>query len=281
MTMERYSGKVMSVMQYRKITSTANQRIREAVQIGEKRAGSRHDAFIIEGPHLVEMALHAGVEIREVFVTESFSARKEHEDLLERIAKLTGKTYEVSEHILRKITDTERPQGIAAIVSYNAKELGSLHFPNKTFLVVLDGIQDPGNLGTIIRTADAAGADAIILLPGTCDAFMPKAIRATAGSIFNIPVIHTGLGACLKSLREKKIPLAITTAAAGNTIYDTDLSGPVAIAFGNEAHGVGSSLKKAADISLKVPIFGNAESLNVATAAAICLYEVVRQRRNQ
>jgi TrmH family RNA methyltransferase len=278
MTRLEYSGKVIEVMKYAKITSAANQRVRDAVRTREKRVRSGHNAFLLEGPHLVEMALSAGVRIREVFVTGALISQKEHQDLMGRVLKTTDLIFEVSDQVLNKISSTETPQGMAAVADYGPGSLSELSFHTNPLVVVVDTIQDPGNLGTIIRTADAAGADAVIVLPGSCDVFMPKVIRATAGSIFNIPVVNADPEALLTLLRANRIRLAVTAAGAETSLYDTDLSGPVAVAFGNEARGVSSKLKKAADFSLSIPIFGRAESLNAATSAAICLYEIVRQR---
>ncbi len=276
MTWPGHSGKVIEEMRYTKITSAANQHIKDVIQIREKRAKFRHASFLIEGPHLMEMALNAGVQIKEVFVTEALMNIEEHQAML---VKITGTVFEVSEQVLKKIADTETPQGIAAVAGYEPVTLDMLTLKAKPLIVVLDAIQDPGNLGTIIRTADAAGADAVILLPGCCDAFMPKVLRATAGSIFNLPLIYAEPDVLVDWLSKKKIPLAVTAADAGKTVFESELTRGIAIAFGNEAHGVGAYLRKAADLSLNIPIFGKAESLNVATSAAICLYEAVRQRK--
>ena len=268
----------MKVMRYAKITSTANQHIKDAIQIREKRATFKHSAFLIEGPHLVATALEADIKIRKVFAIDAFLNKKEHKGLLQGLSRKAGQVFEVTDQVLRKIADTETPQGVVAVVSYTPPELHELSFKTEAFLVVIDGIQDPGNLGTIIRTADAAGTDAVILLPGACDAFMPKAIRATAGSIFHVPVVYSEPEGLTAWLRQNSIRLVVTAVDAEKTIYEADLSGPLSMVFGNEAHGVSSQLKKTGPLSLRIPIFGNAESLNVATAAAICLYEGIRQR---
>ncbi len=274
-------------MRFVKITSPANPIIREALKIKERHARYRHEAFLIEGPHLIDMAkISPNVEIKKVFFTEEFSNRKEGQRLLRQIAhsmereawsaKLTT-FIQVSEQVLNKLTDTETPQGIAAIVSCKIANLDKLNFKGIPFLVVCDGIQDPGNLGTIIRASDAAGADAVIILPETCDAFMPKTIRSTAGSLFNIPVIYSEPEILFDYLNSKNIALYATDIYAQISIYESDFKKPVAIAFGNEAHGVSEALLKRAK-GLKIPIIGKAESLNVAMAASVCLYEVVRQR---
>jgi TrmH family RNA methyltransferase len=280
MTAAADSGKVTGIMGHAKITSASNQRIRDAVRIRERKEKFGHDFFLVEGPHLVETAIRAGADIKEVFISEAFLAGKEHQGLLRLIAGYTGEILEVTEQVLGKITDTETPQGVVAVAEYGQWKLEDLAVSGRDLIVILDGIQDPGNLGAIIRTADAAGAGAVVLLPATCDALMPKAVRATAGSIFHVPVLRAGYDAVLAWLEEKEIPLAVTAADASQDLFLTDLSGPVAIAFGNEARGVSSRLKRSSDISLRIPIVGRAESLNVATSAAICLYEVMRQRRS-
>ena len=279
MTGTGYSGKVMDSMRYPRITSTANRHIKDAIQIMEKRTKLRHTAFLVEGPHLLEMAANRGIQISEVYVTNAFLSKKEHRLFLHRMDRIAGEIFEVSDQVMARITDTGSPQGITAVVSCRPVKPGELTLRYPSLIVVIDGIQDPGNLGTIIRTADAAGADAVFLLPGTCDAFMPKVVRATAGSIFNIPVVSAEPDIFMAWLSEKKIVLAITAADAEADIYSADLSMPLAITFGNEACGVSSLLRKAADRSLRIPIFGKAESLNVATSAGICLYEIVRQRQ--
>lgn len=260
------------------ITSLSNPKIKEAFDIKNKRDRYREKAFIIEGPHLVEMALASGSPVKKAFFTSSFSAKKEGQRLLREILKKTFEIFEVTDQILNKLTDTETPQGILAIASYTHRNLREIRFRSVPFIVVIDGVQEPGNLGTIIRTSDAAGADAVIILRGTCDPFMQKTIRATAGSIFNIPVIHAETDKLLKWLASEKIHLIVTDVDAKVSIFDANLKNAVAFVFGNEAHGVSSQMKRNADSILKVPIIGKAESLNVAASAAVCLYEAVRQR---
>lgn len=271
-------------MRYIRITSSANPIIKEAIKIKEKHARYRHEVFLIEGPHLMEMAAASpDVEIKRVFFSEDFSAKREGQRLLRQIgsrAKGQGPKdifIQVSEQVLHKLTDTDTPQGIIATVSYKPIDLDMIIFKGIPFLVVCDGIQDPGNLGTIIRASDAAGADAVVILQGTCDVFMQKTIRATAGSLFNIPVVYSEPEVFFDYLNSKNIALYAADVHAQMSIYESDFKKPVAIAFGNEAHGVSGAVLKRAK-GLKIPIMGKAESLNVAMAASVCLYEVVRQR---
>lgn len=266
-------------MRYLKITSAVNPHIREVIRIREKRAKFRHTAFLIEGPRLVEMAVDTGTELKQVFFTDSFAGKREGQALLRRAAEKTRELFEVTDQVLNKIADTETPQGIVSVVRYRHRGLDELSVEMTSLLVVIDAIQDPGNLGTIVRTADAAGADAVVILPGTCDAFMPKAVRATAGSIFTIPLVYTEADVLLKWLRTQRVKLVITAPEGGLSVFEAPLTGALAVTFGNEAHGVSRKLRDAADIALKIPIYGRAESLNVATSAAVCLYEIVRQRQ--
>ena len=267
------------IMKCTQITSASNPKIKEALDIKNKRSKYKHAAFIVEGPHLIEMALASGHQIKEVFFTSAFSAKKDGQKILREIRKKTDELFEVTEQIMNKLADTETPQGIIATASYAEKNLEEIRFKSVPLIVAVDGVQEPGNLGAIIRTSDAAGADAVIILKGTCDVFMQKTIRATAGSIFNIPIIYAGTDKFLEWLKSNGIMLIATVLDSDKSIFDTGLKKPIAFVFGNEAHGVSNEIKRKADLILKIPIYGKAESLNVSASAAVCLYEAVRQRK--
>ena len=225
------------------------------------------------------MALDAAVTIKKIFFTGLFGKKIKGQKILRLLSKNPAEIYEITDHILYRLADTEAPQGIIAEISYAPLTLERLYFDNQPLLVVIDGVQDPGNAGAIIRTSDAAGADAVIFLAGSCNPFNSKTIRATAGSIFNLPIIHSESTELLKWLRQKKIRLAVTSINAEKTVFTSELEESIALVFGNEAHGVSERLKSNADLLLNIPIYGKAESLNVAVSAAICLYECVRQRK--
>ncbi|MBZ0156459.1 MAG: RNA methyltransferase [Alphaproteobacteria bacterium] len=273
-----------------KITSPSNPMIREALRIREKRGKYRNAAFLVEGPHLMDMAISSPYTgIKRVFFTEAFRGREEGRQLLGRVAQKgdagsSGRgerevfLLEIPEPLLSRIAGTETPQGIVAIVSYPVTALGDIAFRDVPFLVVCDGIQDPGNLGTIIRVADAAGADGVVILPGSCDVFMPKTVRATAGSLFSLPIAYSSPDALADYFEVSGIMLAVADVRAEVPVYAFDFARPVAVAFGNEAHGPGRELRERAKGLVKIPIIGKAESLNVAMSATVCLYEAVRQR---
>ena len=261
-------------MRYKKITSPSNPLVREILREKKERKGGN---LIIEGQRLIEMAVASHSPISRVFFTDAF--RTKHEGFLTQLSRRSSELIETSEHVLSKIADTETPQGIIALASYRVRALAEVSLGRNALVVVCDGIRDPGNLGTIIRTADAAGADAVVLLPGTCDPFQAKGIRATAGSIFDLPVVSSGPEAFVGWLRKKSISLIVADVHAPETLYEADMRKSVALAFGNEAAGVSEYLRLNSGRRVRIPIQGKAESLNVAASAAICLYEAVRQRR--
>lgn len=267
------------IMKHIQITSASNPKIKEALDIKNRRSKYKDTAFIIEGPHLVEAALASGNKINTVFFTDSFRAKKDGQKMLREIVKKADEIFEVTEQIMHKLADTETPQGIIAAASYDIKNLEEIRFKSVPLIVAVGGVQEPGNLGTIIRTSDAAGADAVVILKGTCDVFMQKTIRATAGSVFNIPIIHTDTNKLSEWLKANKIQLIATALDSDKSIFDAGLKKPIAFVFGNEAHGVSNEIKKKADLILKIPIYGKAESLNVSASAAVCLYEAVKQRK--
>lgn len=261
-------------MRYKHITSTENRAIKDTLAMLRKKPG--YEAFLIEGWHLIESALNAGVRLKRVFVSREFSERTEAGVLEERLAGVEA--YEVLEHIMKKLSDTETPQGILAVASYAPPRLESLAFKTAPLLVVSDGISDPGNIGALVRVADASGADAFVILPGSCDLFMPKAIRASQGSIFNIPVVHSSAGELISWARGKGIRIVSALQTAHVSVYQADLKVPLAFVFGNESRGVSGEISASAEMSLAVPMRGKAESLNVASAAAVFLFEAMRQR---
>lgn len=263
-------------MLHQRITSAANPHIKDMVKARSRPSAG---AFFIEGPHLVGAAIHSAAAIREVFFSPSFASSDEGAELMPQLSRKAGRVFEVTDAVMKKLSDTEAPQGVLALTSLPTARLADLSPGANPLITVIEGVQDPGNVGTIIRLADAAAGDIVIVLHGSCDPYMPKAVRATAGSIFNIPVIRARTDECLDWLRLRKITLAVTSAKGNQSIFAASLAGPVAFAFGNEAKGISKTLGDAADMTINIPIYGRAESINVATAAAVCLYEAARQRQ--
>jgi RNA methyltransferase, TrmH family len=188
----------------------------------------------------------------------------------------------VDDRVARSLGDTETPQGVVAVVELPRHRIDDVLRGRPRLVAMLCGVADPGNAGTVIRTADAAGADAVVLTRGSTDPYSGKSVRATAGSLFHLPVV-TGVteAPTIAAMRDAGLTvLATTTEGASIDDLDEVLRGPVAWLFGNEAHGLDAATTSMADRVVRVPIHGRAESLNLAAAAAVCLYASARAGRS-
>lgn len=257
----------------KKLRSAANPLIKEAVRIREKRGRFGREAFLVEGPNLVAAAMESRYSsVSRVFATGDFMGR--HPRFTKQPGTSKAEILEVADALMKKLSSTEAPQGVVAVASYRPPGMEALSLSGVS--VVCDGIQDPGNLGSIIRSADAFGCDAVLLLEGTCDAFSPKALMATAGSVFHVPVIEAARSGLPAFLKKRGLSVFASDPHAGVLIEEAALALPLAMVFGNEAGGIHPEILAASDLRVRIPIPGGAESLNVSVAAAICLYEVWR-----
>jgi RNA methyltransferase, TrmH family len=231
----------------------------------------------IEGPNLLREALRAGLHIECVFVAEG------NERLLDELAlDANAEILVLPKALLDSVQTTEAPQAVAALVEppgWTWAHLLEAHRNTPSLLLVLAGLQDPGNLGTILRSAEAFGASGVISLPGTASAWNPKAVRASAGSIFRVPLLCAEVEECFNRLHAAEMKV-FTTAVRGAQSADlVHLTGPVALLIGNEGSGVPLDLAAQADAALTIPCPGPVESLNASVAASILLYEASRQRQ--
>jgi len=232
----------------------------------------------IEGPKLLEEAIRAGLRVICVFVAQGSENLREVRALPAETEILL-----LPKELLDSALTTEAPQPVAALVEQPdwtwAHVLGERK--SAALVVVVAGIQDPGNLGTILRSAEAFGADGVIALPGTVSAWNPKCVRASAGSVFRVPLIATSVPECFTNLREAGARILTTTVEAAEPLDMVDLTGPVAIILGNEGNGVPDVVTRQADVKVTITCPGAVESLNAAVAASVTLYEAARQRREQ
>ena len=256
------------------IRSNENSIIKEIKKLKEKKHRIEKKQFIVEGFRFVMEALQSSFEVPMIFVSDSAEGRWESFNVEAMLQKGT-KVYWVTEGVLKTICSTDTPQGIAAVVNNKTKTLEDKHGA----YVLVDRLQDPGNLGTIIRTAHAAGALGVIATKGTVDAYNEKTLRSTMGSIFNIPVIEDKDLAIVKGLKEKGFKLVVSSLNTDKNFYEADLKGKVIICVGSEATGASEEIYALSDIKVKIPMPGGAESLNAAIAGAIMIYETVRQRQ--
>jgi TrmH family RNA methyltransferase len=241
--------------------------------------GTTHQGWLaVEGPHLVEEALRAErATVQSVIVAAG--ASREFRNLLIRVPS-QAEVVEVPDRLFRQVAATESPQGIAALVELQIRNLDDSLARPDALLIVACGLQDPGNLGTIVRSAQAFGATALVTLHETVGPFNPKAVRASAGAVFHLP-IFTGEKArqLFTRLRQAGMRIVATDRHSPSKIMDADLHGPVAILIGREAAGIAPEIAAEADMRVSIPIRPGMDSVNAATAASIFLYEAARQRR--
>jgi TrmH family RNA methyltransferase len=240
-------------------------------QLHARRHREETARFLIDGVRLVEAALRAGAPIDQLLVAAG--PDNPRLDALLAAARDRGiPLVPVAPHVLAAVSGVETPQGVVAVVRRRAADLDPLLGRPDLLVLIVDRVQDPGNLGTMIRTADAAGATAVLLLPGTVDALNPKAVRATMGSLFDLPVLDVEGDRLRAALREHGIRLLAADADAPVDFREADYHRPLAIAVGNEGEGLAGEWRAAAEAAVRIPLYGGAESLNVAVAAALLLY---------
>jgi TrmH family RNA methyltransferase len=255
------------------ITSAQNPKIqRLRALFSQRKAREESGEAPLEGVRLVEDALAAEWQPRQVFFTAGLSPRGM--ELAEHCRAHGAEVEEVDPRLLKAALDTENPQGLAAVFA-----LRSLDLPARPdFLVVADGLRDPGNLGTLLRTAEAAGAQGLLLAPGTVEAFSPKVLRAGMGAHFRLPILALDWAELERRLKPD-LRVYLADAAEGRDYCDLDMRLPLALVIGGEAEGVSPQARRLADGFARIPMPGRAESLNAAVAAGVLLFEVVRQRR--
>lgn len=255
------------------ITSIANAKIKLARRLARKKERSAHHQFLVEGVRLVEEAERAGFVPALVFYTRAaFDTEPRVRQLITRLERRVAETYLVSENVMRALAATETPQGIAAVYPLPLLPLP----PQVDFVLVLDRVRDPGNLGTILRTAWAAGLDVVYLAPETVDAFNPKVVRAAAGAHFFIPIQALTWDEIASRLA--RFPRVYLADAHGQLDYShADWSVPRALIIGGEAEGASEHARRLATTTVSIPMPGRAESLNAAIAAGILLFHAIRQ----
>lgn len=256
------------------ITSPTNPTIKLARSLHRRRSRERERALLVEGVRALDAAIAAGAPVRAVLVDD---ARRDDiaPALIDRLAA-QARVLHVEHALFQSITLTEHPQPLAAIVG-----MPDLPVPDDaTLVLVIDGVRDPGNLGTMIRSAAAVGADAVVLLPDTADLTNPKAVRATAGSLFSVPIRRFSTAErAVEALFIERPVVAIADADAEHAYDDVDWRRPAAIIIGGEAFGASDESRTYADLGVSIPIQPGVESLNAGVAASILLFEVARRRR--
>ncbi len=250
-----------------------------------KRAYRQHDrAFLVEGPQAVAEAFRCGSGVTGLFVTGP--ARTRHRDLVTAMAEAGIPVHVVSDGVMGELAQTVTPQGLLAVCGFVDVGLAAVTEPAPSLVALLANVRDPGNAGTVLRTADAAGADAVVFADASVDPYNGKCVRASAGSLFHLPVVAGArIEDAVVAMRGAGLRIMAADGRAGRCLDDPDvqarLGEPTAWMFGNEAWGLPPGLVALADEPVAVPLYGKAESLNLAAAAAVCLYASAREQRVQ
>lgn len=262
-----------------RIHSKSNNRVKEWAALKQKKYRDANGLFLIEGIRLVEEALESGTPIETVLVQDEVLPTGKLDEIVNSSQSRQLELIEVNQAVIDQIADTKTPQGVIAIGRVFEHEIqGLIEKKENPLYVIADRIQDPGNLGTIIRSADAVNATAVFVGTGSVDLYNPKVVRATMGSLFHLPVAEVSLHELIPLLKTNAIRVIGTEAETGDSLFTADFSGGTAIVIGSEAHGISEEIRQEIDSFLSVPMPGKAESLNAAIAASVILYEALRQR---
>lgn len=260
------------------ITSLTNPRVKDLVRLRDRRHRDRSSTFLIEGFRELSRAHAAGTTIETLYICPDLYLGSNEPALVGAIEATGTEVVELAEAPFRKASYRDRPEGLLAVARQFDTRLEALELSDDPLILVVEAIEKPGNLGTMLRTADAAGCDAVIVCDPTTDPFNPNVVRASTGTLFIVPLAIAGSTETLEFLSSRGILTVATTPDTSLVYSDADLTGPVAIAIGTEQYGLSDTWLNGADISVRIPMAGQADSLNAAMAAGITLFEAVRQR---
>jgi len=260
------------------LTSLQNPRIKGLVKLRDRRHRDAEKRLLIEGYYELSMALECGLSVSELYLCPDLQ-RPGEGPLLEKMTSTGTRIFTVTRQIMEKVAYRQSPDAWLAVAPVPPLDLARLNPNPLSTVVVVEGVEKPGNIGAILRSADAAGVDAVIVCDVRTDLFNPNVVRASKGALFGLPVAQAENGEVIGWLREKGFRIVATTPSATLTPWETDLAGPVAIAVGTEKEGLSPLWLHEANIRVSIPMTGKVNSLNVAQAATLLMYEVLRQRR--
>ena len=263
----------------KQITSLQNPRIKQAVKLRESRQRGKTGRTLIDGAREIGIAAEAGVELVEVFACPAFGESHVFRPTLRMLAHRGVEPTEVAPAVFEKIVYGERAEGLLAVAATPHRDLGDLKLPDEALVVVLEGVEKPGNVGAVIRTADAAGAAAVVVADAGTDLFNPNTIRASLGTIFTVPVCAADAVSVRDWLYARRLRIFASRVDAQCDYIEADLTGGCAIVMGNESRGLSNVWTDPKIEAIRLPMHGRVDSLNVSATAAVLLYEALRQRR--
>jgi TrmH family RNA methyltransferase len=260
------------------ITSLQNQRVKDAAKLRDARERRKQKRFIIDGAREVSRAIDAGIELLEAFVCEPLCQTTESRKLLKSLETLPIRQSRVTPAVFEKLAFGKRAEGIVAIAATSERSLADLALPADPLIAVLEGVEKPGNVGAVLRGADAAGVSALIVADGGTDLYNPNAIRASLGAIFSVPVCAAPAAEVRRWLLERRIQIFAARVDGEMPYAAADFTRRAAIVLGSEAEGLSTAWSGEGVITIRLPMRGTVDSLNVSAAAAVLFYEALRQR---
>jgi TrmH family RNA methyltransferase len=258
----------------------SKEKLKELARLKTKKGRNQTGKFLIEGLRLCEEALDSSWALESFLLSQAFEYKIKGKELWRKLERSKAKLIEAKAHDLEKLSDTVTPSGIMGVIEIRRNLLKELWKDSVKLILALDGIRDPGNVGTLIRTADAFGADAVVLSDDTVELYNPKVVRSAMGSIFHLPVYdEMDLEKTLPEMKRRNFKILGTDIREGKSLDRVDFSGKICVLIGNEAEGLNKNLLALVDDIVRIAIRGKAESLNAAVAGGIILYETTRKTR--
>ncbi len=260
------------------ITSLQNPRVKEAVRLRDRRHRELDGRTLVDGARELLRAIDAGLALDEVFVCPALCESPDCRQLLGRLGRTGARVLEVSAPVLQKLAYGERTEGVVGIARVRARRLQDLDLPADPLVAVLEGVEKPGNLGAVLRSADGAGVSALVAAEARTDLYNPNVIRASLGTVFTVPTAAASTPEAIAWLQVRALRIITARVDAPVVYSEVDLTGPVAIVLGSEAEGLTAAWSIPDVIAVRVPMLGAADSLNVSATAAVLFYEARRQR---
>jgi len=256
--------------------------LKQLLELQTKKGRKLKDKFLIEGARLCREAIESDWLVEQIFYSQSFLDLDLGNKILQQAKLRKINTLLVQEKVIKKIAETETPQGIVALVQKKNFSWKEVLAKSPNIILALDNIKDPGNLGTMLRTADAAGVEAVLLSQGSVELYNSKVVRTTMGSLFHLhPVNNLNFSQVIPELKNLGYRIVATSPQSGKRIDQLDFSGKICLLIGNEAFGLSEDILKLSDLKITLPILGKAESLNAAVACGIILYQIALQKNKE
>lgn len=260
------------------ITSLQNPRVKDAVRLRDRRHREKQRRILIDGVRELARAIRAGVRMTEVFVCEELCSGDEARSLLDMLPDCHAETFRITRQVFEKLAFGQRAEGVLGVAEMPRPTLADLRLPENPLVAVLEGIEKPGNVGAVLRSADAAGVSALIVADARTDLYNPNAIRASLGTIFTMPVCTATTEETLAWLSRHGLAIHAARVDGSAPYTDADFRSPAAIVLGSEAEGLSDAWRAGHIRAVRLPMLGAADSLNVSVAAAVLFYEARRQR---